>query len=196
MSSFTARLTLIVVVVIALACVGFTTYIAAKMGFEIYQAYVVSPEWPSANGTVVKSEAVKGCGKGGSSYSLEVSYTFQVAGKNYSNRKIWFGNGYCSGKVGAELMAAEFSSAKSRFVYFDPNDPNKAVLFRGAVENGTISLFLLMSAISMGAFIFGGKMFFDLRREDPPVNIPAMLKRREQLDRSIRVEIEERLRGE
>jgi hypothetical protein len=194
MPTVIARLILLAVIAIAISFAAFATYIASKMGFAIYQAYVVSPSWASTLGSVVKSEARRGCGKAGSGYYLDVTYAYQVNGLRYTSSKVWFGNGYCDGKVGVELAANEFQATTSRFVYYDPKNPAEAVLFRGTVDNGTTFAFLLMSAISITAFVFGGKIIADMRTRDAKVDIPEMLKRREQLDRGIRTEIEERMR--
>lgn len=194
MPTVIVRLILLAVIAIALSFTAFAAYIASTMGFAIYQAYVVSPSWASTLGSVVKSEARRGCGKGGSGYYLDVTYKYEVKGTSYTSSKVWFGNGYCDGKAGTELIANEFHAATSRFVYYDPNNPGEAVLFRCTVDNGTIFVFLLMSAITTGALVFGLKIIGDIRTKEHGVDIPAILKRREELDRSIRIEVEERLR--
>ena len=187
-------ISLLVVVAVAISFTAFAAYSASTTGLAIYQAYAVSPSWASTLGSVVKSEARRGCGKGGSGYYLDVTYQYQVNGTGYTSNRVWFGNGYCDGKVGTELVANEFQAATSRFVYYDPQNPGEAVLFRGTVDNGTIFGFLLMTAITTGALVFGLRVIADLRKKEPTIDIAAMLKRREELDRSIRIEIEERQR--
>ena len=185
---------LLVVVAAAISFTAFAVYSASTTGFAIYQAYVVSPSWSSTQGSIVKSEARRGCGKSGSRYYLDVTYQYQVNGTIYTSNRVWFGNGYCDDKISTELLANKFQTANSRFVFYDPQNPTEAVLFRGTVDNGTIFGFLLMTAITAGALACGLKFVADLRRKESTIDMAALLRRREALDRSIRIKIEGRQR--
>ena len=64
---------------------------AAEYAFDLHKAYVSSENWEVAQGTISSISAEQDCGRGGSSYSLDVIYTYQVKSKLYKNSKIWFG---------------------------------------------------------------------------------------------------------
>jgi hypothetical protein len=178
-----------------LALVGFATHMAYRYGVDIYKAYVLSGTWESTTGTIASSKATQDCGKGGRGYSLDVTYNYIVGGTEFKSAQIWFGNGYCSGKSGADIMVSRYLVGAQTFVYFNPKAPYESVLVRGHVENGTIFLFLLMLCAPLGAIALLIKSAVVARQQPRPPSIAEILKRREQLDRSIRVEIQERSNG-
>jgi hypothetical protein len=186
------RIFLWVIMSAMLALVGVATFAAYSYGVDIYRAYVLSDAWEKSTGTIASSRAVKGCGKGGSGYALDVTYRYKVDGVEFTSDKVWFGNGYCHGKAGAEGRAARYLVGAQTFVYFNPRAPAESVLVRGRVENGTIFLFLLLLTAPLGAMALLVMSVVTDRRLPPPPSIQDMLRRREQIDRSIRIEIQER----
>lgn len=178
---------------IAVAC--FSTVMAFRHGAEIHTAYVLSDSWVRTTGKITSSKAVKGCGKGGSGHYLDVVYTYTVDRREYQSSKVWFGNGYCSGKAGVDSKVAEFLVGANTSVYFNPRSPAESVLVRGGAENGTVFLFLISLCFPLGAVALVVWSVIQARKQPKPPSITAMLSRREQLDRGIRIEIQERKNG-
>ena len=176
--------------------VGFASYASFGYGKDILKAYVFSGSWQRTAGTISASNAVQGCGRGGRGYYLKVVYTYIANEIKYTSDRVWLGNDYCSGKFGAESMAAQYLIGSTTFVYFNPAAPGESVLVNETVENGTVFLFLLLAAVPLGAVILVFKAFSQAKRQarNSP-SLEQVLFRRAQLDRSIRVEIQERKRG-
>lgn len=125
---------------------------AARYGSEIYRAYVSSTDWRATQATVVKVSVAQDCGGGryGSSHSLNVLYTYEVANQRYSSDRLWFGNGLCSGKAEVESRMNSFPIGARMFVYYNPRQPSQSVLYRGTVENGTVFLFTFLTLLGSG----------------------------------------------
>lgn len=195
MRALLERCFLVLVGLALLAFVIFGAYGAIGYGTAIYRAYALSDNWPSVPGVVTSSAAIQGCGRVGVGYYLSVRYRYAVNNVEYFGDRVWLGNGYCSGRVGAEAMAAKFVPGTSRFVYVNPNMPSDSVLISGRVENGTIFLFLLLASIPVAAVILAARAVMDYRRQSRShLGADQVLMRRALIDRGIRLEIEERKR--
>lgn len=128
---------------------GISVFAAVDYGRAIYRAHITSRTWNVTGSEIVESSAIRGCGRG-SSYYLGVKYKYRVDGKSYTNDRVSFGNGYCSGKSGAESMAANYALGSFTYVYYDPLNPSESVLTKGGTENGTYFLFVLFLLTPLG----------------------------------------------
>jgi hypothetical protein len=193
MRSLLDRLFVAALVLLFIAFVAFSAYGTFRYGRDVFRAYVLSNSWHSVPGTITSSRAVQGCGRSRYGYYLEVTYRYHVDGNELVSNRVWFGNGYCSGKAAVTAKAAEFVAGTSRSVYVNTTDSTDSVLVRGKVENGTMFLLSLLSATSAGALILISRAAQDARISNRSrQNVEQLLIRREKLDRSIRIEIEER----
>lgn len=110
----------------------------------------VAVKWPTADGIVISSKAVRGCGKG-SSYYPEVHYRYSAQGTERAGHRIAFGNSGCGSESAAQVIADHFPLNSAVKVYFDPHDANSSVLLVGEVLDdtwlgiGLMSLFLFAS---------------------------------------------------
>jgi len=140
-----------------------------------------SQDWPSVEGRIVSSEvrskrvtydSSSGTRPRRHSHSYTVTryypaitYEYCVSGKTYSGRRIMLmGSGLAEGnKAHARLVCRRYPEGKVVDVYYDPADPEIAVLERGA--SGQNYLALILCPVVM--LVFGGIsvfMFLMLRK--------------------------------
>ncbi len=110
---------------------------------DVAAAYSAA-KWPTAEGQVVSSRAVRGCGKG-SSYYPEIIYRYAVEGMEHVGRRIAFGESGCGSESSVQLLADRFPSNSAVKVYFNPQLPSDSVLIVGAVSANTWLCIALMS---------------------------------------------------
>lgn len=148
----------VVLVILGLICGAFGIY------FLILGSQTLS--WPSVTGklvnVMVKSKIDSDPGSGGAArqldteYYFSLNYRYHVDGSTYSSSFYSFGNGhvasdkYYNTREEAEAQARkEYKGVKELPVYYDPEDPNKAVLKPGwnlgTIAPSLMSLFLLAS---------------------------------------------------
>jgi hypothetical protein len=85
--------------------------------------------WPSTMGTVVFSTIQWRRGsKGGSVAYPSINYTYQVGGNAYESNKVM--PGMESGGTGAHKVVERYPAGAQVMVYYDPQDPSKALLER------------------------------------------------------------------
>jgi Protein of unknown function (DUF3592) len=177
---------------LSVAIIAFVGYLSAGYGYAVFRAYVSSQSWNTVHGEIVSANSAPGCGRYRDHYHLVVIYRYQIGSQKFGNDKVWFGNGYCSDKASVEAMAKSFAPGTTSLVYVNPKDSADSVLVRGTVANRTMAAFLVFSATFVGLLTFITITFQSERsskRKSP--NLDEILRRRESLDRSIRIEIEE-----
>jgi hypothetical protein len=114
------------------------------------QKVKASQAWPSAPGRVVGSHVEESSGsEGGAVYRAAVRYTYTVGGQEFHNNRRLFGDTVSSGnRRGAERTAARFVAGSAVPVYYNPANPQDAVLERASGMAGLMfglgALFLLL----------------------------------------------------
>jgi hypothetical protein len=113
--------------------------------------------WPISQGMILESRvkedsSIDSDGFTSSHYYPEVRYLYRVLGSEYEGTKITFGP--TSGNTQSRAMQAisKYPKGSTVTVYYDPEQPSKAVLER------TLSKSLLVSGvifIAIGIFFFG-----------------------------------------
>ena len=122
----------------------FVLVFAGIGGFLIYRSLQnrkraeASQNWPSTLGMMAESRVTRSTstdsdGDTSESYSPHVEYTYQVGGQEYRGKDITFGfkQGFGSPNK-AEEVIARYPAGGSVTVYYDPSNPQKAVLERKA----------------------------------------------------------------
>jgi hypothetical protein len=107
-------------------------------GVQIIRNGFASRNWPDTPGTIqstaiqTKTNRTSG-GKSKTSYTAKITYRYEVSGKSYSNSTIGFGKSqYSSSKKSkTEKYLGQYPQGKQVAVYFDPQNPGKAVLEAG-----------------------------------------------------------------
>lgn len=120
-------------------------------GYTVYQNGVASENWPTAEGTVIQSEIKKSertTGTGSSKrtevrHIPQVAYTYTVDGQSYRSSRITFG---AINALNAGATVNRYPKGKSIEVFYDPKNPDEAVLQPGAQTTSSI-FFMGLGAI-------------------------------------------------
>ena len=132
-----------------------------------------SQNWPSVNGTIQDVKAAKNYHTGADddinveTYSPKLRYSYSVGGTEYSSDKIAFGYGKTfNSELAALASIQKYSQGSMVTVYYNPENPNEAVLERknerqiwGLVGGILLIVLGLCSSCSMiltGAFLGTG----------------------------------------
>jgi hypothetical protein len=110
--------------------------------------------WPTAPGTIDACEMTTnpGDGDGGPTYQVQVKYTYNVNGKEYTGDTLAFGYTASSGQEVHEEILAELQQAKTVEVRYDPFDPQVSVLSYGVHRS---IQFTLVFAVTWLLFVVG-----------------------------------------
>jgi hypothetical protein len=106
---------------------------------------------------VVISSSVKSHtgSEGGSTYSVDIFYSYQFNGREHRSDTYDFMTGSSSGYAGKQAVVARNPPGTRTVCYVNPNDPTEAVLMRGFSPNMWFGLFpLVFVAVGAGGIIF------------------------------------------
>jgi uncharacterized protein (TIGR03435 family) len=146
-------------VLIGLVTVGIGIWLLAKS--------VRSGQWPVTNGIIRSAELKSHQGnKGGTTYSAEITYTFQVGGATYEGDKVSIGQMSSSSDYARGILN-RYPAGKKVSVHYPPGDPSDAVLETG-IHGGTW--------ICLGAgtgFTLLGLMFLQIQRAALRAQLPG-----------------------
>ena len=90
--------------------------------------------------------------KGGTTYSAEVTYAYQVAGTNYTGDKVSIGQMSSSSDY-ARGIVNRYPAGKKVSVYYSPDDATDAVLETG-IHGGTWICFGVGTAFTLFGILF------------------------------------------
>ena len=123
-----------------------------------------SQGWPSTVGQIGESRVTHSThtdseGDTSDSYAPYVEYTYQVAGQTFTGRDITFGfkQGYGNASK-AQAVLAQYPVGAQVSVYYDPADPQQAVLERKAGGYG-VGLALGIVFLAVGTCLGCGGIF-------------------------------------
>ena len=150
--SFLPTLPLEDMIALAIAGVVLLALAALLIGIGWYsrQKVKASQAWPSTPGLVTGSGVEQSSGSEGDNvYRALVTYSYQVGGQQYQNNRRVFGDTVSSSNYGAAARtAARFVASSSVPVYYNPANPQDAVLERTSGVAGLMfglgALFLLL----------------------------------------------------
>lgn len=122
-----------------------------------------SQNWSSAMGKITESYvrrkvSTDSDGDTTTSYYPEVRYTYQYLGTEFSGDRIAFGGKVGGGQNKAYTAISSYPVGKDVTVYYDPNNPEDAVLERrmaGATYliMGIIFLFFALASVCIGGIV-------------------------------------------
>ncbi len=146
-------------VVIGLVAVGIGIWTLAKS--------IRSEHWPVTDGIIQSAEMKSHQGsKGGTTYSAEVTYTYQVTGTSYTGDKISIGQMSSSSEY-ARAILNRYPVGKTVSVHYLPGNPSDAVLETG-IHGGT------WICLGVGtAFTLFGIMFLQIIRAAIRAQMPG-----------------------
>lgn len=122
-------------------------------GWTILQDARASATWPNTPGQVVSSDVRHSTdSEGGDSYSPEVTYQYSVNDQSYQADRIKFGENSYNSNRRAQEEVDRYPVGRTVDVYYDPAEPEKAVLEPGVSGGSYIvisigAVFMLISLI-------------------------------------------------
>ena len=126
------------------------------VGMALFQARQAlrAARWPTVQGRVLSAELEDGPSMGRfipvASYRAVVTYAYEVAGQEFTSKRVFFGDEVPQTGDGARDRVRTYSSGTVVQVWYDPRNPSSAVLEPYAAWTQTTT-WLVLAALSVGA---------------------------------------------
>lgn len=104
----------------------------------------VSRNWPAVSGTITASQVTISTDKNGTTYSADVQYKYVVNDRWYTAGTVNFGEYGSSNRGRADKIVARYPPGSPVTVYYNPDDPNTAVLEPGVTWGSYFSIFMAL----------------------------------------------------
>ena len=154
----------------AVGCALFGVVVLVIFGFSALRGRATS-EWSSVEGTVSESRVGRSSSASGRiQYYARVAYEYEVNAVRYVGNTIAIGavTGFLVRESSAQKIVEKYPVGKRVRVYYDPEDPSKAVLEPGASSDVTVMLpiggFILVVGVVILVVILLGKRGAAARR--------------------------------
>lgn len=110
-------------------------------GWSVLQKARASASWPNVSGQITSSSVSHSTdSEGADSYTPSVAYRYTVNDQQYSGYQIKFGETSYSSESKAELVVARYPAGATVPIYYNPSDPDTAVLEPGVTSGSYIIL--------------------------------------------------------
>ncbi len=129
--------------------------LAATTAFKDWRRYRESENWVPVTAQIVSGNISARRGSKSTSYVLDIKYSYKVLGQSYENNQFSFGSegtGYDTRKK-AEGILAKYPIGNQVTIYYDPNNPQQAVLERKYDSTGAI-LAVIVGILGIGMIIY------------------------------------------
>ena len=139
---------------------------AALVIFGLYNLYFssVSKHWPNTIGIITKSSVVVSSGRG-HFWQAYLRYQYQVNEVQHSCDTYRFGGGSYFSRHSAEIVVAQYVPGDQVKVFYDPNNPSRAVLAPGMNFAGWLASIFFVSWLAALVY-FLKKLFTTSNRAD------------------------------
>ena len=135
---------------------GFAVLIFFVM--PMWQKYFAAQAWEETKATVVWSQVRTHDGDDGDTYSADIFYKYNYAGRVYRSNNVGLMGGSSSGRGGKQDKVNDHPRGKQITCYVNPDNPHDTLLERKMGWWAAFSLFPLpFIAIGVGGLIFGLK---------------------------------------
>jgi hypothetical protein len=114
--------------------------------------------WPETECTIVSSEVESHQSDDGTTYSIDILYSYRTAGRDWRSNRYDFSSGSSSGYEGKRKVVDRYPPGSTATCYVDPDDPSSAVLDRSFHAAYLIGLFgLLFMAPGLAVMVWGSR---------------------------------------
>ena len=114
---------------------------------------VAARQWMAVPCRVISSEVRSHSGRG-ATYSVEITYAYQVDGKEYHSDRYQFLRSSSSGRAGKASVVAQYRRGTQAVCFVNPKEPSEAVLDRGIVAMAWFGVIpLVFVAIGLAGII-------------------------------------------
>jgi hypothetical protein len=112
-------------------------------------------KWQQTSCRIISGEVKTHRGsKGGRTYSIEIVYDYEFAGRKYRGDKYYFVGGSSSGYSNKARIVDEYKNAANPVCFVNPDNPSEAVLVRGFRAELLFGfLFLVFMLVGIGGVI-------------------------------------------
>jgi hypothetical protein len=129
--------------------------LAATTAIKDWRRYRESESWLPATAQIVSGNISAQRGSKTTSYVINIRYAYTVFGQSYEGGQFSFGSegtGYDTRKR-AEKVVAQYPTGSQVTIYYDPNNPQQAVLKRNYDSTGAI-LAMIVGILGTGMVIY------------------------------------------
>ena len=117
--------------IISVSSVGWTVICV-----RLWRRFLRGRHFPDVHGTVLSRQVVCNTdGEGGVSYSMELSFTYTVAGRGYTSSRYHSLGHWGGSRKYAERASQKFEAGRPVRVFYDPTDPGFAFVKNGPLAN-------------------------------------------------------------
>ena len=115
--------------------VGPAVFLVVGLGFSLFFAFpavkvIKARSWDPVECEILASSVATHTGDDGSTYSVEVTYRYQVEGLEYTGNRYRFLGGSSSGREGKQEVVDSLPPGTTTTCWVDPESPDEAVLDR------------------------------------------------------------------
>jgi hypothetical protein len=127
----------------------------AIMGFFKYQEAQESISWPRTDGIVKSSSVRNDLDSKQNGYTPNVVYEYKVANVTYTSDRMELNTAPTNNKSAVRVLVHKYPVGSKVTVYYNPEDPSKALLSPGGISNGLTSIIVgLTLAVGCGIAFF------------------------------------------
>ena len=143
----------------------FSVFLLAGLGF-LYGFFlrplakiIVSSNWPAVPCVVLSSEVQSHRDSDGSTYSINILYSYEFSGRAFKSNRYHFLGGSSSGYAGKRAVVNRYPPGFHTLCYVNPSEPTEAVLERGFTADMWFGLIPFVFVL-----IGGGGVTYSLRQ--------------------------------
>jgi hypothetical protein len=150
----------------------FTVFMLVGLGFTAVFAWPVveiiqARNWQQVPCTILTSEVQTSRGsKGGSTYSVAVTFEYFVEEQRYTSDRYKFMGGSSSGRSGKEEIVARLQPGTQTFCYVNRRNPSEAVIERGFTSD-LFFVFIPLIFVAIGAVGLVFTVFYKGKPKSP-----------------------------
>ncbi|MCH9654050.1 MAG: DUF3592 domain-containing protein [Planctomycetes bacterium] len=136
-----------------------------EMGLPLIEQAKASKNWPTTAGLVLKSKVIshRKNNSSSSTYTAKVSYHYEVKGAQFESETVWFGGDIStSNKSMARETVKKFPVDQKVTVYYNPEDPEIAVLEPGVFKTTYFYYLFGWVFLGVGILMTGSPLFRSL----------------------------------
>ena len=129
--------------------------LAATTAIKDWRRYRESDNWIPTTAQIVSGNIFARRGSKSTTYVLDIKYVYKVLEQSYENNQFSFGSegtGYDTQKK-AEGILAKYPVGSQVTIYYEPNNPQQAVLERKYDSTGAI-LAVIVGVLGIGMVIY------------------------------------------
>lgn len=127
--------------------------------------------WSAVPCEIVSSRVKSHRSSDGTTYSVEITYRYEFAGRTYTSDRYKFMGGSSSGRSGKAKVVARYPPGSQATCYVDPADPSEAVIERGYTADLLFGLIPMVFVLAGAGMLIGGVM--SIRRAPPSAPLAA-----------------------